>query len=233
MSPEIGAGVLRGDPDFPLPPAGGGDPGKLPARPGGQPAPRAARKTGLWVFMAVVLTLFMLFGVAYVMRMAYEDWRSLPPPPWQLWLSTALLAASGAAWELARLRAVRAEWLRARGATLVACLLALAFLGSQLWAWQALVAMNYPVAANPSNSFFYLITALHGVHLLGGLLVGGGVTVRLAQGARGDRIETSILLCARYWHFLFLLWLGVFGLLFYVTPDLVQAVCTSLGIPRS
>lgn len=232
MNREMGVGTLRGGPGFPLPPGGGGESGKLPAQPGGQPAPRAARKTGLWVFMVVVLTLFMLFGVAYVMRMEYEDWRSLPPPPWQLWFSTALLAASGAAWELARLRAARTEWPQVRSATLLACLLALGFLACQLLAWQAMAAMHYRVAANPSNSFFYLITALHGVHLLGGLLAGGGVALRLARGAQDERIETSILLCARYWHFLFLLWLGVFALLFYVTPDLVQAVCTSLGIPR-
>jgi len=158
----------------------------------------ANRRTGLWVFMGVVAMLFFLFSCAYVMRMGLPDWRPLPRAPWQLWLSTALLAAAGVAWR----RAV-VGW---------GCVLSLAFLASQLWAWRA---ADFALDANPANSFFYLITGLHALHVAGGLMV--------AVGAR--RSQAGIQLCARYWHFMLALWLAMFGLLFWVTPRFVQIVC--------
>lgn len=158
----------------------------------------ANRRTGLWVFMGVVGMLFFLFSCAYVMRMGLPDWRPLPHAPWQLWLSTALLAAAGEAW-----RRAAVGW---------GCVLSLAFLASQLWAWRA---ADFALDANPANSFFYLITGLHALHVAGGLAV--------AAGAR--RGKASVQLCARYWHFMLALWLAMFGLLFWVTPELVRDVC--------
>ena len=188
----------------------------------------SAPRVGLWLFMAVVSALFGLFAIAYLMRMVADDWRALPSVPWQLWLSTALLATSSVAWQLASRAAARGDPAAVRRAWLAACGCALLFLAVQLWAWQALTAQRYTVDANPANSFFYLLTGLHGLHVAGGLaaaaLVGAGLLRRrpLAQAADG------IALCARYWHFLLALWLAVFGLLFLVTPAFVQAVCNSV-----
>jgi cytochrome c oxidase subunit 3 len=169
-----------------------------------QPAAcQASRSAGLWVFIGVVAMLFFLFSCAYVMRMALPDWRPLPFVPWQLWLSTALLVAASVAW-----RRSAAGW---------GCLCSMAFLASQLWAWQAMRAANFPLQANPANSFFYLITGLHALHVTGGLAV-AAVAWRSAAAMR---------LCARYWHFLLGLWLAMFGLLFWVTPQFVQDVCNA------
>jgi cytochrome c oxidase subunit 3 len=87
------------------------------------------------------------------------------------------------------------------------------FLAGQLWAWQKLNASGYFVAANPANAFFYLFTALHGVHLLGGLWVWGRTTVRLSRGVKVGAIRLSVELCTVYWHYLFLVWLVLFALL--------------------
>ena len=59
----------------------------------------------------------------------------------------------------------------------------LGFLAGQLWAWQQMDSAGYFVAANPAYAFFYLLTAVHGVHLLGGLWVWGRTTVRALRGA--------------------------------------------------
>lgn len=195
-----------------------------------------ARKVGLWVFMAVVTSLFMLFGIAYVMRMAMADWQPLRYVPGQLWFSTALLALASVAWEAAR----RAAHGPAGGrAGMLACALSLAFLLAQLWAWRAMMDMNYRVDGNPANSFFYLLTGLHGLHVIGGLLaaaIAGGALLRAghagaaAQARARSRLALSFALCARYWHYLLALWLALFALLFLVTPDLVQVVCESVGI---
>lgn len=179
---------------------------------------------GLWVFMAVVGTLFFLFTIAFLMRMAVADWRALPLVPWQLWLSSALLAGASIAWSAARRAPSRAALLRGWAA---GCLLSLLFLAAQLWAWQAMLALNFSVAGNPANSFFYLITGLHGLHVLGGLAGAGLLGRRLAQGAGLERLRSTAALCAQYWHFLLVLWLAMFALLFLVTPDFVQ-LCSNL-----
>jgi cytochrome c oxidase subunit 3 len=175
----------------------------------------AARRTGLWLLMGVIAMLFFLFSAAYVMRMGLPDWRPLPFVPWQLWLSTALLALASVAWQRAWRAAdggrAAVSW-RAYG---MACLCSLAFLASQLWAWRAMMAANFALDGNPANSFFYLITGLHGLHVIGGLVVATWAAGKVA----------TIQLCARYWHFLLGLWLLMFALLFWLTPELVQQIC--------
>jgi len=182
------------------------------------------RRTGLWVFMGVVTMLFLLFSIAFMMRMAADDWRVLPEPPWQLWASTALLCASSLAWGAAARGSMAAPVTRAAdhaipAAMSAAMLLSLAFIGMQLWGWQAMAAMHYALAANPANSFFYMITGLHGLHVLGGLLV-ACLVWRRRDGA-------AISLCARYWHFLLGVWLAMYGLLFLMTPERFDAICSS------
>lgn len=187
----------------------------------------AERRVGLWVFMGVVGMLFFLFSCAYVMRMAVSDWRALPVVPWQLWCGTALLAASAMAWQLGW----RAAATGRREAALRACTLAggasILFLAVQLWAWRAMGDLNFPVEGNPANSFFYLITGLHGLHVVGGLLAAAMVGWRLARGGPLEGLRAAIELCARYWHFLLGLWLAMFALLFLVTPATVQLICNS------
>lgn len=200
----------------------GDDGGPRDARGNGPAWPQGARRTGLWVFMVVVSTLFGLFGVAYMMRAAYEDWRPITYVPWQLYCSTGLLVLCSLAWELARRHVAAGRRDAARSTSIGALVLSAMFVLSQLYAWQAMTAADYDVAANPANSFFYLITGLHALHVMGGM-VAGSFAVRRAGEAIG--------LCAQYWHFLFVLWLAVFALLFMVTPDLVRAFCTTIGIP--
>jgi cytochrome c oxidase subunit 3 len=83
----------------------------------------------------------------------------------------------------------------------------------QLVAWQQLNATGYFMAGNPANSFFYLLTALHGLHLLGGMWVWGRTTMRLFAGADARSVRLSVELCAVYWHYLLFVWVGLFALL--------------------
>jgi len=230
-----------------------GDPGWR----GGGGTHYSAAQIGLWVFMAVVCSLFLLFSVAYLMRIGYGDWRPAPTVPWQLWLSTALLAMGSVGWHMAARAtsqqagaAVNASSGGAAGATLRAnaaaagtpgsaatlrwCALAwvsaLAFLASQLAGWQVLTAQQYLPAASPGAGFFYMLTALHGLHVLGGMLAALLVTAGLWRRGGDARSRAGLALCAQYWHLLLAVWLALFGLLFMVTPALVQAVCATVGI---
>jgi cytochrome c oxidase subunit 3 len=87
------------------------------------------------------------------------------------------------------------------------------FLAGQLWVWQQLNASGYFVAANPANDFFYLLTAVHGLHLLGGLVAWGRTTAKVWRGIEVGKVRLSVELCAMYWHYLLLVWLVVFAVL--------------------
>ena len=213
---------------------------------GGGGTARSAPQIGLWVFMAVVCSLFALFSVAYMMRISYGDWRPAPTVPWQLWLSTALLAAGSLGWHMAARACTGTADSAAKGVThgtvagrgnaatrrwcALAWCSALGFLACQLGAWQALTTQHYLPAASPGAAFFYMLTGLHGVHVLGGMVAAAVVTAGLWRRGGNARSGAGLALCAQYWHLLLLVWLALFGLLFTVTPALVQALCAGVGI---
>jgi cytochrome c oxidase subunit 3 len=185
-----------------------------------------AASIGLWVFMGVATALFSLFATAYVMRMSGSDAVSLALP-WQLWLSTALLLAGGIALSKAGATARRGRGMaRTRRLLVAGGLCALAFLAVQLWAWQALLAAQVMPAGNPGGSFFYLLTAMHGLHVAGGL-AGWAWTARAAwrPGARLADLAWRIGLIARYWHFMLAVWLLLFAMLGWLTPEVARFIC--------
>jgi cytochrome c oxidase subunit III len=183
-------------------------------------------KIGLGVFLAVVGSLFALFISAYSMRMNMVDWRALPVPR-LLWFNTGVLVLSSVALHWAQVAARRNDMdgvivgLCAGGAS------AVTFLVGQLLAWQQLRVAGYFLASNPANSFFYLITAVHGLHLVGGLVALGRTTAKVWRGAAMAQVRLSVELCAIYWHFLLLIWLVLLGLLTGWTDDFVD-ICRQL-----
>ncbi len=197
-------------------------------------APLRARAigVGLWVFIGVASTLFALFVAAYVMRIASSDGAPLALP-WQLWLSTSLLVAASAAMQACSAAARRARWARARSLWRVGGIGALAFLAAQGWAWQVLQAAQVTVAGNPAASFFYLLTAMHGLHVLGGLVAWATAAQAFPRpgATSSDSVDPAawrLVLCARYWHFLLAVWLVLLGVMAGVTPELARVIC---GVP--
>jgi cytochrome c oxidase subunit III len=188
---------------------------------------RPSSVVGLWVFMGVATMLFVLFIAAYMMRMDASDWSAIGMP-WQLWLSTALLVAGSVTLQAAGVSARAADAQRARTLLLAGGACALAFVGVQLWAWQALLSNRVMPAGNPAASFFYLLTAMHGLHVLGGL-AGWGITLRRFQrsAALAGTVPTAqaIALCARYWHFLLALWIVLFATFDGITPAMINFIC--------
>jgi len=181
-----------------------------------------AASIGLWVFMGVVTALFSLFAMAYLIRMNNSDAVTLALP-WQLWMSTALLVAGSVTLQRASAAARRSDAMRTRALLLGGGLCAIAFLCVQLWAWRALLAAQVTPAGNPAGSFFYLLTAMHGLHVAGGLIAWAWVvhTFRREAVDGGWRIA----LCARYWHFMLVVWLALFALLAWVTPEVARFIC--------
>jgi cytochrome c oxidase subunit 3 len=193
---------------------------------GGGASPLPAAKIGLGVFLAVVGSLFALFISAYSMRMALIDWRAMPVPR-VLWFNTAVLIVSSGALQSAVIAARRDDRDGMLLALLAGAVSAMVFLIGQLLAWQQLNAAGYFLAANPANAFFYLITAAHGLHVLGGLMALGRATVRAGRGAAPAKLRLSVELCAMYWHFLLLVWLVLLALLTGWADDFA-AICRQL-----
>lgn len=181
---------------------------------------------GLRVFLAVVTVLFSLLVLAYGARMEFEDWR---PAPQQalLWTNTVMLLLGSAAMQWARRAARRGETGGVTAGLLAGGAFTLAFLGGQLLAWRQLSLLGAFDITNPAIGFFYLITALHGLHLLGGLVAWGRATARLWRGTGVAALRPSIELCTVYWHFLLLVWLILFGLLFSGNDNIgvLLAIC--------
>jgi len=163
----------------------------------------------LTTFLAVVTSFFALIMSAYTLRMDYGDWVPLAEPA-LLWANTAVLMLASVAFQWTR-NATLAGGPHVLTGLAVSGLLTFGFLFGQLVAWTQLLAAGRTVTGNPANAFFYLLTALHGIHILGGLYVWARAMLKVI-GARPDEAVTqSIELCTIYWHFLLLVWLVLFG----------------------
>ncbi len=173
-----------------------------------------AGKVALKVFFGVATVLFSLLSVAYAERMVVAQWRPLPET-WLMWLNVGALVLCSAAFQWALMSARRNDADGIKGGLAAGGALTLVFLLGQLLAWQQLNASNFYTGTSPANSFFFLITGLHGLHLVGGLVVWAHTTVRLWRGVELSRLRLSVELCTMYWHFLLVIWLALFGLLFF------------------
>ena len=171
-----------------------------------------AATIGLGVFLAVVSSLFALFISAYFMRMQVADWAELPSPK-LLWFNTGVLILSSVALQYAQVAARRGRIVDVGDGLIAGGLFAFTFLVGQLFAWQQLNAAGYFLATNPANAFFYLLTGLHGLHLLGGLVALVLTIDKVWRGFALAQVRLSVKLCAIYWHYLLLLWLVLFTLL--------------------
>jgi len=171
-------------------------------------------KVGLWVFLAVITSFFGLFISAYGMRMHMGDWTPLPVPE-QLWFNTALLIISSFAFEWTRRGAQQGDTQRVKLGLLASGAFAIAFLGGQLMVWQRLSDSGLYVASGAAVAFFYLLTGLHGLHLAGGLAVWGKTTARIWTGTKLADVRLSVELCTVYWHFLLVVWVVLFALIFH------------------
>jgi cytochrome c oxidase subunit 3 len=169
-------------------------------------------KIGLGVLLATLGSLFALFISAYLMRMQLADWRPVPKPT-LLWINTGVLMLSSAALQWTRIGAARRDLAGVKMGLLAAAAAALAFLAGQLFAWQQLTGTGYFLTSGPASSFFYLITALHGVHLVGGVIALAAVALGIWSDPEPDRVRLNLDLCSMYWDFLLLMWLVLFGLL--------------------
>jgi cytochrome c oxidase subunit 3 len=166
----------------------------------------------LTTFLAVATSFFALILSAYSLRMELGDWVPMTEPS-ILWTNTVLLILASVVFQWTRNHAVNGNADRIKPGLLLTGALTTAFLAGQWLAWQELNASGQYLTVNPSNAFFFLLTGLHGLHILGGMYVWARATVRTFGGQEMDVVKHSVELCTIYWHFLLLVWLVLFGLM--------------------
>ena len=173
-------------------------------------------KLGLRFIMFVSTIFFCLFIVTYSDRMVYPDWQRMPEP-WLLWINTAVLFFSSMVFVNAQIASKNNQFQLVKNRLLLIGFLAFAFLIGQLLVWQQLIANGFYVSTNPSNAYFYVFTALHGLHLLGGLVY-WYLTIKkvwISSDIVVAKVKHTVDLCAIYWHFLLAVWVVLFGLMLF------------------
>src|SRR5215510_13990335 len=191
------------------PPGGRGDDDSSNS---GSSFPISKGQIGVWILLTAVIMLFAGLSSAYIVLRGVPAWQRIELP-WLLWPNTAILLLSSVAIDISR-RAVRRNdlqsmkrWLATGG------VLGLAFLLGQLAAWRQLVDAGVYLPSTLQSSFFYILTGLHGLHLLGGVIALGYVLSKALKNVLTAFDYEPLKLCALYWHVMDGLWVYLFLLL--------------------
>lgn len=194
----------------------GGDPhddSREPGPPSGEPSPRRYA-TAVAIASISILVLFMAMAAAFlVLRATSPRWVAFHVPS-IVWANTAVLVLSSLTVELAQRRLARDDRAGFYQLWIITTGLGVLFLCGQLVAWRRLVEAGIYVATTQASSFFYVLTALHGVHLLGGVIALVYVAFRnFGEGRVSRAIAAEV--ASYYWHFMDGLWLFLLMLLYF------------------
>jgi cytochrome c oxidase subunit 3 len=173
------------------------------------------KKFAMWLFLATVIMLFASLTSAYVVRRADGNWQLFDLPS-MFYVSSIVIILSSIAMHLAYWSAKQNKSARVKLWISVTALLGIAFMVIQLLGWGQLINNRIHFSGgNPSASFVYVLSGLHGVHLISAVVF----LVIVWNSARQLKIDVKNLaqieMCATYWHFLGGLWLYLFVFLLY------------------
>jgi cytochrome c oxidase subunit III len=190
---------------------GGGDEG-MDSSGASARVPQRTYVTGMTVALGGILMFFMALVSAYIVRkgMPNSGWIPLPVFPRILWFNTAVLVASSLMLAHARRLLSADDQAGFRHFWGLTTILGIFFLVGQIIAWRQLVHAGVYLATNPSSSFFYVFTAAHGLHLLGGIAALLSVLFRPTHKLTQS---TATEVVSMYWHFMDGLWVFLFLLL--------------------
>jgi cytochrome c oxidase subunit III len=179
---------------------------------GGRSIPRRAYITGITLAVAAIMMFFMALTSSFIVRKGTgTDWQAFGMPR-ILWANTIILLLSSLTLEMARRQLARGVMSAFRNLWALTTGLGLLFVGGQLVAWHQLRAAGVYLSTNPSGSFFYVFTAAHAVHVLGGIFALLFVAFRSWQRSRTTQ-AIGAEVAGIYWHFLDGLWVFLLLLL--------------------
>jgi len=167
------------------------------------------KKFILWLFMVTIVMLFAAFTSAYIVRQSEGNWVVFELPM-MFYYSTGILLVSSITIHLAYINAKRDNLSALKLATIITFILGLLFIYTQFNGWKSLVEQGVYLVGNPSGSFLYIITGLHGAHIIAGIIF---LSILLFSTIKYKVHSKNMLLMemsATFWHFLDILWVYLF-----------------------
>jgi cytochrome c oxidase subunit III len=188
-----------------------------------RPAPAAPRETQRVPLLVVGIVLFIaseamffsgLFGTYYTLRLKATPWApsDINVDAIRL-IATAILLSSSATMQMASHRVKQGDVPSMRRWIALSFLMGAAFLGFEMHEW---LTAPFTIATDSYGSIFYTLTGFHGLHVLAGLTIMLVVLGRAAAGAYGAERHAGVEVLAYYWHFVDVVWVGVFLTIFVV-----------------
>jgi cytochrome c oxidase subunit 3 len=167
------------------------------------------KKFALWIFIASVIMIFAALTSAYIVRQSDGNWLMFDLPD-SFWITSVIILISSGTMHWAYLAAKKDNLEGTKLAISITTVLGVAFLVGQYIAWGDLVKRNVYFVGNPSGSFVYVLSGLHGLHIIGGVIFLLIVLVATFRFRVHSKNLAQIEMCATYWHFLDGLWLYLF-----------------------
>ena len=167
------------------------------------------RKFGMWLFMASVMMLFMSITSAYIVRQAEGNWRYYDLP-FLFYVTSVVIILSSVTMQLAYISLKKDKLKNAKIMISTTSILGVAFLVGQFIGWIQLVDNGIHLVGNPAESFFYLITGLHGIHIISAIVFLFIMLSAIFKGIAHSKNMAKMEMCTTYWHFLGGLWLYLF-----------------------
>ncbi|MDH5474233.1 MAG: cytochrome c oxidase subunit 3 [Cyclobacteriaceae bacterium] len=167
------------------------------------------KKFAMWLFITTVVMIFASLTSAYIVRQAEGNWLIFELPK-ILWVNSGIILFSSIFMHWAYVSAKNDNTKNVKIGIGAVAILGFTFLIGQVMAWGDLVNSNIFLVGNPSGSFVYVLTGLHSIHLVGGLiflLIVLKSTIKLKVHSKN---MAQIEMCTTFWHFLGGLWLYLF-----------------------
>jgi cytochrome c oxidase subunit 3 len=169
----------------------------------------------------LLLVVAMTFGglmAAYVVLATNRslEWQPFALPI-QVWISTAIIIISSITYHFAKLKLDRDQREIAKKWFVVTTVFGAAFISSQILAWLELTKRGLYMQGNPYAGFFYILTAVHAAHVLGGIVALGSILLRVWQPTSNEdavlKRRSIAQVVGWYWHFMGAIWIALFLLL--------------------
>lgn len=180
---------------------GGGDGGPESS---GSGFPLSKTQIAMWLLLTAVVMLFAGLSSAYVVLRGLPTWQNILVPR-LAWLNTIVLILSSFSLEAARSAVTKRQVRPIKRWVGISGVLGLGFLFGQIAVWSELVAAGVYLQSTLHSSFFYVLSAIHGLHVIGGLIGMALVYFKTSE----ERFKA----CALYWHFMGAIWLYLFILI--------------------
>ena len=168
-----------------------------------------AQRFGLYLGLATIAMLFTALTSAYIVRMGAGNWLFVKMPI-QFWISTAVIILSSVTFYFAKATHRSGDVLKYRKLIWLTFALGITFIVTQYMGWLAMAKTGVYIDGNPGGSFIYVISMVHIVHVIIGLVLLSIVAIRTSIKSYNPDHLHKIGLMATYWHFVDFLWIYLF-----------------------